>query len=495
MSYRISFLAMGAALLSGCADQGDLRLTEPVDLIISDVTVIDPKAGTVSAGRDVLVDDGRIVAVLAHDAGRISERTIAASGHYLIPGLNDMHSHASFAPLHMSSLALMHANGVTGVREMGSDCKEQGSISMCLSAMRTSREKIASGELVGPRLMELSSAKIAMRQSPTDDPVELFYEPSNAAEAKASVDFMRSRGAEILKISQEWTPEGFTALMDAANEAGVRVGGHIPMWTSSAQAARMGVTSIEHARDLPMDCAPVGAEFRAQVKRKLSGEDLPWPDRRAIPGRSVAEFDEALCAAQVQAIAEAGTYYVPTHLTREMDYRAVERDYRDDPRMEYIPAMQQSHWNRDLDRTAEAPPEMIEDLRDFYYLGLRTTKIAHDAGVKVMVGTDANDTMVFPGFSVHDEIANLVEAGLTPMQALAAATSVPAEYFGREDMGGVSEGMVADLVLLTADPLADIGNSDAIAAVIQDGRVSDRAALDAMLEEVKVGVARGTPPE
>jgi imidazolonepropionase-like amidohydrolase len=112
-----------------------------------------------------------------------------------------------------------------------------------------------------------------------------------------------------------------------------------------------------------------------------------------------------------------------------------------------------------------------------------------------MAGTDANDTMVFPGFSLHDEIANLVEAGLTPMQALATATSVPAEYFGREDMGGVSEGMVADLVLLRASPLDDIANTTAIEAVIQGGRVSDRAALDALLDEARAFAAMAGPPE
>ncbi|MBW0144129.1 amidohydrolase family protein [Sphingomicrobium clamense] len=460
------------------------------DVLISDVTVIDPASETVTAGRDILIDEGRIVAIAPHGEGDLeAARVIDAAGHFVIPGLNDMHSHASFAPIHLSSLKLMHANGVTGVREMGSDCKDEGSIGMCLDAMRVSREQIANGELVGPKLLELSSAKIGMRRAPTKDPVELFYEPSSAEEARASVTFMRSRGAEILKISQEWTPEGFTAFMDAANEADVRVGGHIPMWTSTADAARMGVTSIEHARDLPMDCAAVGAEMRDQLKRKLSGEDLPWPDRRSIPGRAVAEHDAALCEEQVRAMAESGTYYVPTHLTREMDYRAVEDEYRNDPRMAYVPAMQQRHWNRDLDRTAQAPPELIEDLEDFYHLGLRTTKIAHDAGVKVLVGTDANDTMVFPGFSVHDEIANLVEAGLTPMQALAAATTVPADYFGRDDMGGVSEGMVADLVLLSASPIDDIANTTSIEAVIQDGRVSDRATLDALLDEVKAFAA------
>lgn len=483
----MQFVSLMALALAGAPVEGDL--------LISDVTVIDPATGTVSAGQDVLIDDGRIVMVVAHDSEKfVAERTIEAAGHFVIPGLNDMHSHTSFAPVHMSSLKLMHANGVTGVREMGSDCFGGGP-SMCLTDMQKTREAIEAGELVGPRIMELSSVKVGERQGPAQSEDELFYRPSSPAEAKASVAWLHHRGAEIVKINQEWTPGTFEAFMEAANETGIRVGGHIPMWASSAEAARLGVTSIEHARDLPMDCAPVGAEIRDIVRRKLTGENLPWPDRSAVPGRSVEEFDAALCAEQVGAMVDAGTYYVPTHLTREMDYRAGEDAYRNDPRMAYIPAMQQRFWGQDLDRTASAPAELIEDLKGFYFLGLRTTKIAHDAGVKIMVGTDANDTMVFPGFSVHDEIANLVEAGLTPMQALAAATSVPAEYFGRDDMGGISNGMVADLVLLGANPLEDIANTTAIEAVIQGGRVSDRAALDTLLDEARLFAARPEAPD
>ena len=256
--------------------------------------------------------------------------------------------------------------------------------------------------------------------------------------------------------------------------------------TFSGALADMGLTTIEHARDLPVDCSTYGTVYRGQVMAKIMGEDVPWPDRKALPGKARDTFDKPTCDRQIAAMVRAGSYYVPTHLTREMDYRAGEAAYRNDPRKAYIPAMQQAGWDGDLDRTTKMLGELASDLGDFFRLGLATTRMAHDAGVKVMAGTDANDTMVFPGFSLHDELAHLVAAGLTPMEALQAATSVPAEYLGRsDDFGGVSAGKLADLLLLDADPTVDIANTTQISAVVQGGRMRDRAALDALLREVR----------
>ncbi|MCM8557880.1 amidohydrolase family protein [Sphingomicrobium sediminis] len=497
-SYHAFAVSLAALAASACSTT-DMAAPQPAiaaieaDLLIANVTVIDPETGTVLAGRDVLVKDGRILSVATHGSTPVAaSQVIDAAGHYLMPGLFDMHSHTSFNGVHESSLLLMHANGVTGVREMGSDCGDgPGGMGMCIDEMLEARAAIEAGDLVGPRLVMLSSAKIEQgREEPASDHARM-YEPTNIDEAVAAVAAVKARDVEYLKVSQGWEPDVFVAFMQAADAAGMRVGGHIPMAFSVAEISELGLDSIEHARDLPMDCATVGVEFRDQIKRKLAGEDIPWPDRQAIPGRSLAEYDDALCQAQIQAMVDNDTYYVPTHLTREMDYRAGEDAYRDDPRFQYIPVFQRNFWGRDLDRTAQAPAEFVDQLEAFYYQGLKLTGMAHDMGVKVMVGTDANDTMVFPGFSVHDELGNLVEAGLTPMEALQAATSVPAAYLGRsEDFGGVSAGKLADLVLLSANPTENIDHSDAIVAVVQGGRVSDRAALDGYLQDVRDHVAR-----
>lgn len=484
-----TLLALAVATILAGTSSGALAAAE-ADLVISNVTVVDPESSTTTEARDVVIDEGRIVAVLAGGTAPEAGETLDGTGKFLIPGLMDMHSHSNYRPLHDATLKLMLANGVTGIREMGSDCMEPGGFYLCLDEMQASQAKIEAGEQVGPRIVELSTMKLSSHRPKDASELRVLYSPMSAEDAGPSVTGLADRGATLIKVSEEIMPDAFAGVLEEAAARDLKVGGHVPMLYSVGEVAAMGMNSIEHARDLPLHCSAFGGEFRAQLKAKFAGQDVPWPDRDAIPAKARDTFDEDVCNAQIAALADAGTYYVPTHATRELDFRAGEAEYRADPNLAYIVDMQQAEWNRDLDRTAQASPEKLADFRDFFGLVLKTTGMAHDAGVKIMAGTDANDTMIVPGFSLHDELGFLVEAGLTPMEALKAATSVPAQYLGRTgDFGGVSAGKLADLVLLDSDPTEDIGNTRAIAAVIQGGKVRDRAAIDAMLEGVREWVA------
>ena len=177
------------------------------------------------------------------------------------------------------------------------------------------------------------------------------------------------------------------------------------------------------------------------------------------------------------------TYYVPTHGTREFDFRARETEYREDPRIQYVSDFLVNDWQRNLDNTAAIPDSKIGAYRDYYAHGLRLTKLAIDAGVPVMVGTDANDTMMFPGFGIHDEMERFAGASVSTWDILRAATTVPARCLNRsDDFGGVSEGKITNLVLLDANPLDDITNSTKINTVVFGGHVYDRMSLDELLK-------------
>ncbi|MEX0342616.1 MAG: amidohydrolase family protein [Erythrobacter sp.] len=493
---RFSALA-AAAVLAGSPPSA--LAAAQADLVIRNVTVIDPEQAARTGAQDVVIDDGRIVAVIETGTAPEAEQVIEADGKFLIPGLMDMHSHSNYRPLHDATLKLMIAHGITGIREMGSDCPQPGGFYLCLDEMQASQARLEAGEKPGPRIVELSTMKIDSNRPEDATGEQVLYSPMTVGDGRATAAGLAARGAGLLKVGEEFVPGAFRGLAQAANEKGIRFGGHVPMMFSVADVATMGMTSIEHGRDLPLDCSTFGGEFRAQVMAKLSGEEVPWPDRDAIPANVRDTFDEEACRSQIAVLVENGTYYVPTHATRELDFRAGEPEYRADPDLAYIIDMQQAEWGRDLDRTAAASPEEIADLRDFFALVLKTTGMAHDAGVKIMAGTDANDTMIVPGASLHDELGFLVRAGLTPMEALQAATSVPADYLGRtRDFGGISTGKIADLVLLDDDPTLDIANTRKIAAVIQGGVVRDRTALDALLAGVREWVAmtneRMAPP-
>lgn len=495
---RILFAALPVFATVGCATATnvDSPLTGAPDLIIRNVTVIDPARSSRETSRDVIIDNGRIVAV--RTSGRrppAADQTIDGTGQFLMPGLMDMHVHVNLRPIHRSTLALLLANGVTGVRDMGSDCQRPGGITMCIDEVQAAAAAIENGELTGPRLLQLSSGKISSIGRP-DDAAELIrlYYPQNEAEGATTARGLIARGAGILKIGDYVEDGAYRAIIREARAAGVRVGGHVPVQMSVAQAVEAGQHTIEHARDLPLDCSTEGARHRAEAAAAVIAGNRP-AGGAARASLAVSNQNPELCAQQINAMVRAAAYYVPTHLTREMDYRAGDPAYRNDPLRAYVPPMQWRMWERDLDRTARATPEEVAVLERFFRLGLTLTGQAHRAGVRIMAGTDANDTMVVPGFSLHRELGFLVDAGLSPMAALQSATSVPAQYLGRSDaFGGVQRGMMADLLLLRADPLADIANTRSIVAVIQSGRVRDRTALDALLDQARAAVAAVPPP-
>jgi hypothetical protein len=206
----------------------------------------------------------------------------------------------------------------------------------------------------------------------------------------------------------------------------------------------------------------------------------------------IDEYDPQICAEVFRTFVQNGTRYVPTHLTRKMDAFADDPTYRRDPRSKYVTKATWKAWNDDADGmiAADRSPEGRKAMMDFYLKGLEITVAAHKAGVKVMVGTDNGDSYIFPGFAVHDEIYELVKAGLTPAEALRAATWNGADFLGKTDTAGsIEAGKLADLVLLNANPLTDVRNTQKIAAVFLNGRYLDRPALDRLLAGVETAAA------
>lgn len=462
---------------------------------IVDVTVIDPAERTIMPGRTVTIDGGQIVGVDAAGAAdpQFEGRTIDGSGRYLIPGLMDMHVHTNVSFVAENSLALLLAHGVTGVRDMAGDCwLPQIPPFLCREDLLRYDAEIDAGERPGPDLLRLSSAFVQSDRTghlpPDADPL---YTPESAEQGRALVDYLHDRDVDLVKIYHAIVPAAYEGVMERAGELGLEVSGHIPLVVTAADASAAGQRTIEHAQDIVTDCSGFGDAYRSRIRAIIGGDQtVEWPDDAERLSRTIATFDRERCRELMAVLAANGTYFVPTHGTREMDVRAGDPAYRDHPGLGYIPAGQREHWTADLDRTAAEDGDVRAHYAAFYRLGLETTALAHAAGVPVMLGTDANDTMIIPGIGVHEELGRLVEAGLGPMDALRAATHTPAAYLGRAgQLGTVRAGAEADLVLLSGDPLTEIANTRRIEAVISDGRLYDRAALDAILDAVRAGAA------
>lgn len=499
---RVAFaLGLVGALLGAC--QTLPRPPRHASLVIENVTVIDPETRRVMADHNVYVDGAKIVALVpaADRQPFAGDERLDGRGRFLIPGLIDMHIHLFLPEPAAPSLNLLLANGVTGVREMASDCWEIAGVKRgCVGEYKALQASILAGQTPGPELLALTSTMVmgpAQLKLPAN--IDPFIAPGTPGDARRLAEHLGGRGVNILKTHDSIPQNAFFELMDGARRQGLAVSGHVPFGAGSLASAQQGYHTIEHARDLLYDCSAFGPDFR----RRMSD----WADRK--PGaervgsverlrRTVEEHDPRQCTAFLSALSKTEVGYVPTHVTREMEARADEPSYRDRPERRYMMPARDRNWQKDLEETAALSEQERIALDRFFRHGLEITRLAFLAGVPIMAGTDANDTMIVPGFSFHRELALLAEAGIPPMEVLRGATILPAKYLGRSaDLGGISVGKEADLVLLDRNPLDDIHNSAAVRAVVTNGRLLNRAALDALLAEVErqVAAAADTPAQ
>jgi len=461
----------------------------PADPVVTDrpvafigAALVDVEDGVSIPGRTVLIDRGRIVAVGPAGAVDLPERTVRidARGAYLMPALWDMHTHV-FAVSPLLDLPLYIAYGVTNVRDM-QGCPQAGDpFIACAEEKRRWTREAEEGRRVGPRVVATTSFMAngpRMRERLPGAPP--FFGTETAEEARAFVRHQAAEGVDAIKV-YDWLPrEAYFALIPEARRLGLDVVGHLPLAVSAVEAAAAGQRSIEHARFLLHEAYPGGAALRAAAE--AGAEVGRW---RAEQRRMVDEHDPAMAGEVFAAMVEHGTWYVPTHLTRWVDAYGDDPVVREDPLLRYLHPLMRWQWLEDVDATIaeDSSAEGRQAYRDFYRKGLELTGAAHRAGVRILAGTD----YIVPGADLHRELVNLVSAGLTPAEALRTATVNPATYFGLEgEYGGIAEGKVADLLLLDGNPLQDIRNTQRIRAVVFNGNVYDRGALDELDAVVRV---------
>ena len=441
------------------------------------VTLIDVEQGRSVPNRTVVVNQGRITTVAAGEAVHLPTDAlrIDARGMYLMPALWDMHTHIhAVSPL--LDLPLYIAYGVTNVRDMLGCPKARDPFIACAEDKRRWTREAQQGMRVGPRIVGSASF---MANGPTTrerlSGVPDFFGTATPGEARAFVRHQAAQGVDAIKVYDRLPREAYFALVDEAKTLGLDVVGHRPRAVGAIEAAVAGQKSVEHARVFLHEAYPGSASLRA------AAEGDHWREDRR---RMVAEHDSAMANKIFAAFVEHGTWYVPTHLTRWVDAYADDPSVRQDTLLRYLHPLMKWQWLEDVDATVaqDTSAEGRKAYRDFYKKGLELTGAAHRAGVKILAGTD----YVIPGADLHRELENLVAAGLSPADALRTATLNPALYFGLEqEFGSVEIGKVADLLLLDADPLRDIRNTQQIRAVVFNGNLYDRAALDGLQSLVR----------
>jgi len=451
-------------------------------LAITHVTVIDATGAPPQADMTVIVDGPKISAIGPSNSAAIPSKAkvIDGAGKFLIPGLADMHVHLTGAGEPNGSrefiIPLLVANGITTIRDMG------GSVEL----LKKLRSEIQSGKRIGPQILFTG---------PYLDGNPPSFQPSivvqNAREGTAAVDELRVEGVDFIKVQSRLQPEAYFAIASESKKLGIRFVGHVPDSITAAEASDAGQASIEHLTGILLGMSDKEDQLRSEkTKPPVAGESVEAARRRdRIWTKTLLDSASAEKTATLLAtFAKNRTWNVPTFPTLvHIGFMTPRTDLAGDPRMKYVPRSVQANWQ--TARSSQLGGYSAEDfaLRDaIIQHSMDAVGIMNGAGLPLMAGTDTAAPNVIPGFSLREELEYMVRSGLTPMQALQAATLKPAEFLGRSaEQGTIQAGKRADLVLLDASPLTDIRNTERIQAVICGGKLLDRGQLDAMLAGVE----------
>jgi imidazolonepropionase-like amidohydrolase len=447
---------------------GVLASPLPPPVVVRNVNVVDVSTGRVVPDSTVIIRGGRIARVGKYLKVPKNAQVVDGTGKYLIPGLWDMHVHifsnvsAPGTDNKDDYFPLFIANGVTGVRDTFTDADD-------LKILSRWRAEINGGKMIGPRVVG---------GSPIIDGVPVLQPNSvgvaNDVEARTAVRESKASGSAFIKVYENLSRESYYAIADESKKLGLPFIGHVPNSLTPQEASDAGQKSIEHLTRMMIACSSDESNFK-NIKNQEWTPEL----RRKL----FDSFSEQKCGEVARLFVKNGTWHDPTLVEEVGRFLGDDGKLAADDRLRFVSKAEVEGWLKFSKRFSPDNRKMRESV---FQRSLEIVKIMHRAGVPLLAGTDVGNPYVYAGSSLHDELAWLVRAGLTPHAALQTATLNPAKFLGMESsLGTIAEGKIADLVLLDADPLADINNTKKINAVITDGKLLRRAELDAMLRKAE----------
>ena len=439
-------------------------------LVLNNVTVVDVRTGALLPEQTVILERNHIASVGPSKSAKYPRNasSVNCRGLFLIPGLWDMHVHLVFGDWFPGaqdiSLPLFVANGVTGVRDMGSE----------LDIVQSWRNEIEAGRLTGPRIYTSGPMLDGpMPRFPSSVPI------ATPEDAHRDVADLKRRGADFIKLQSLIPREAVFAIAEEAKKQEIAFEGHVPDAVRASEMSEAGMKSFEHLIGVFEGSSPAEDEF-------LKGNKTE--------GRFLATFELARATSLASILAKNQTWQCPTLVWERGGNLIDASDFSKDTRVKYVPASWKNKtWKRFTEEITQGyGADDLAIRKRFVEKELEVVGMLHKAGVPFLAGTDTPAGVhIFPGYSLHEELQRFVAAGFTPLEALQTTTINPARFFGMEDqLGAVEKGKLADLVLLSANPLEDIANTQKIAGVIVNGRYFYRAELDKMLGRVETAAHR-----
>jgi len=478
---KLPSMARSVALL-GILAFATAALAQSGDLAITHVTIVNPGAAKPQPDMTILIRGSEIASVGKTKLLKLpaSTKAIDGTGKFVIPGFWDMHTHFRDPD---RDLKMYVANGVLGIRNMGGAAKQVFPL----------RDAITTGQRLGPKIV--ASGPILDGPDSWSNP-DFTVSVNSADEARSTVRSLRQQGSDFIKVYDGLSRDAYYAIADETKKLGFPFVGHLPSAISVREASIAGQRTLEHGLALAGGCTIEDEYIKRRLDQSAFQEALSTKNFSLIPATIARDqtamldhFSRPRADETYRLLAKNNTFLTPTLVTERSLTFIDDLNKKADPRMQYVSSEELNWWKPENGMlTKYRTPEYIAMRKREYAKMLEEIPRAQAQGVHLLAGTDITIPFTYPGFSLHDELKIFVEAGLTPMQALETATTNPALLLGlSKTWGRVEPGYIANLVVLNADPLADITNATKIDSVVVNGKRLDRVQLDQLLNEAKIG--------
>ncbi|RAJ87905.1 imidazolonepropionase-like amidohydrolase [Chitinophaga dinghuensis] len=465
---------MKKILLAAIAMAGSISaFSQQADLIIRNTKVIDVRTGEIKSGQSIIVRHDTIIAVTNDSKANKfkASETYNAAGKYAMPGLWDMHMHFgggdTLANENKNFLPLYLAHGITTVRDCSADISD---------LVIKWRGEVNNGTLQGPTIFT-SGPKLEGYKSIWLNDLEI----GTSEELQKALDSLQRIKVDFIKVTDNTLKNDlYLEALREARKRGWAVSAHIPYTLTMDQVTAAGLSAVEH----------LGYAWKAGVKDEAALSQMIA--KGELKGRDInkyimSHFDTAAAMKTYRMMAARGTAVTPTltlpHLLAYLD----QDDHKHDPYLQYIGKGIQGTYAWRVNRTMQDDSAAIAWRKEVFAKTAAILPLLEKAGVKLMAGTDAGylNSYDYPGIGLHQELALMVQFGhITPLQALQASVINSPEFLHKTNYGAIAPGKKADILLLNANPLDDITNTQKINAVVVKGKLLNRQALDGLLQQV-----------
>lgn len=429
--------------------------TRQNEIVFLSVNVIPMDSERILENQVVVVKDGKINAVGDLQAVKYSRNALVidAKGKYLIPGLAEMHAHIppvdDLEPM-KETLMLFALNGVTTIRGMLGHPRHL-----------ELRAKINSGEIIGPRFY-------------TSGPSFSGNSVKSPEAAVAMVKQQKQDGYDFLKLHPGITLENFNALIATAKQEKISYAGHVPFQVGVWRAINSGYATIDHLDGFVESLVP-GIDTMQEQQTGLFGMFIAdKAEESGIPKLMAALRDANIAQVPTQALAER--WFTPEKTAEEL---------AKEPEMIYMAANTLKSWTDAKTNLMKNPKYNAASMNRFITLRRKFINECNKNGVLLLLGSDAPQVFNVPGFAIHHELKYMIDAGLTPYEALRTGTINVGKFYKRGDMGVINAGAVADLVLLNGNPLKDISQTKNIAGVMLNSRWLSQQDIEKELKKLE----------